>query len=167
MNKVKYAVVLSLMLAVTGITFGVVPAFATSCVGSAEIDGAGVVYFNAGETKTLTYTLIWTGLPNSDVFTVSTTAAPAGWTFNLLTTSVNVGSSGASGSAPIQVQVTAPVTVDTATMTVSASDGMCTPAISASLTSSFASVPEFAVPAVLVASIAMLGVAFTRRTIIK
>jgi hypothetical protein len=167
MNKVKYSIMLSLMLMVTGLTFGMVPALAPSCVGSAQITGAGVVHFMAGEMKTLTYTLVWTGLPNSDVFTVSTTAAPAGWAFNLLTTSVNVGSSGASGSAPIDVQVTAPVIVDTATMTVSATDGACTPSISASLTSSFASVPEFAVPAVLVASIAMLGVAFTRRTIIK
>jgi hypothetical protein len=196
MNSVKYSIILSLMLVVAGMAFSVVPALAArgpgdrpgdttgdvtesgplesvvqlqvlSCLGSAQITGAGVVHFNAGEMKTLTYTLVWTGLLNNNTFAVSTTAAPAGWTFNLLTTSVNVGASGASGSAPIQVQVTAPVTVDTATMTVSASDGMCNPAISASLTSSFASVPEFAMPAVIVASITMLGIAFARRSIIK
>ena len=122
------------------------PAYAVSCAGAAQLVGAIIMSVAPGSTTTIPFTLSWAGVPNSDTFAITTSVAPAGWTFTVLTPSVSVGANGASGSAPVSVSVKAPSTAGAqAQMTVTATDGLCAPSVIASLTVAVhtTGVPEF------------------------
>ena len=141
-----FALALIALVGLVPIVLTPTPAHAVTCAGSAQIIGALIVNVAPGSTTTLPFTLSWAGVPNSDTFTITTLPAPAGWTFTVMTPSVSVGASGASGSAPVSVQVKAPsIAGASAQMTVTATDGLCTLSVTASLTVSVhtTGVPEF------------------------
>jgi hypothetical protein len=142
------------------------PAHAVTCTGSAQIIGALVVNVAPASTTTLPFTFTWAGVPNKDIFTISTLPAPAGWTFTVLTKSVNVGANGASGTAPVSISVTAPnVPGASAQMTVTATDGLCTLSVTASLTVSVhtTSVPEFSTTMLVPLALGFALVAIRKR----
>ena len=117
----------------------------------------------AGTTTTYSWGFSWTGVTPSSSISISAVSSSPAWTVSVAPTTVNSGVTG-SGSTTLTVTLTAPNTVGSATqITVSSTNGDCAIQTFASGSEIFGTTPEFALPAMAVASIAFLGLVLMRK----